>query len=256
MVIAALTLTADGMTLHHADIGRVAVIGRGKLGTALAGALRRAGFDVGEPLGRGGDIGAARVVLLCVPDDEIAHAASTIRPGPLVGHCSGALTLSVLGGHDAFSLHPLLSVTKETTSFAGCACAIAARTDDGRRVALTLARLLDMRPIEIADELRPLYHAAASVAAGYVVSVAAFAEDLMSRVNVDRSALAPLVRSAVDNWAHDGARALTGPIARGDEGTVARHRRAIEQHSPESLAFWDELTAATRALAVSSRETA
>ncbi len=69
----------------------ISVIGRGRLGTAIAHAL-----NAGEPLGRGSDGAGAELVLLCVPDAEIAAAAACVAPGRLVGHCSGATTLAPL----------------------------------------------------------------------------------------------------------------------------------------------------------------
>lgn len=219
------------------------------MGTALASALSTTTFTVLGPLGRGEAIENADVVLLCVPDSQISSAAALVPSDALVGHCSGALTLAPLGAREGFSMHPLLSVTKATTSFAGAGCAVSASSARARAVCLELVHALEMRPFEVSDEMRGLYHAAASVAAGYVVAVAALAERLVQRAGVDREYLTPLVRSATENWAHLGPDALTGPIARGDEATVAQHREAIALYSPASLPMWDALTAATRELA-------
>lgn len=227
----------------------IAIVGRGRLGTALTTSLRAAGLEVVGPLGRGEAPGTAEVVLLCVPDSQIENAAVAIEPGPLVGHCSGALTLAPLGRHEGFSMHPLLSVTKETTSFADAGCAISASTLRARAACLELVHALRLRPFELDDAFRPLYHAAAAAGAGYVVAVASLAEQLIGLARVDRDYLIPLVRSAVENWARSGPSALTGPIARGDEATVIQHRAAIAAHSPESLPVWDALAEATRALA-------
>src|SRR5690242_7357547 len=83
-----------------------AVVGAGRLGTALSVALGAAGpLRRGEPIPPG-----TEVVLLCVPDGEIAAAAAAVPPGPLVGHCSGATGLEALGDREGFSLHPLMSV--------------------------------------------------------------------------------------------------------------------------------------------------
>ena len=71
----------------------------------------------------------------------------------------------------------------------------------------------------------------------------------MRVAGVERDYLIPLVRSAVENWARLGPSALTGPIARGDDAVVRQHRQAIAEHAPESLALWDALADATRALA-------
>ena len=85
---------------------RCAVVGRGRMGAALSAAL-----GTGEPLGRGAAADGVEVVLLAVPDGEIAAAAAAVAPGPLVGHLSGATTLAPLAPHEAFSLHPLMTVT-------------------------------------------------------------------------------------------------------------------------------------------------
>jgi predicted short-subunit dehydrogenase-like oxidoreductase (DUF2520 family) len=227
----------------------IAIVGQGKLGTALARALRASGRPVLGPLGRNPDLGAADVALLCVPDREIANAAAAISRDILVAHCSGVSTLDVFGGRESFGLHPLLSVTKETTSFAGAGCAIQATSDRARSICLELAGGLQMIPFDVDPALRPLYHAAASVAANYVVAVEALAGELMRRAGVEPRLLTPLVRSATENWARSGGASLTGPIARGDEATVERQRQAIAEHAPEMLGVWDALAEATRAVA-------
>jgi predicted short-subunit dehydrogenase-like oxidoreductase (DUF2520 family) len=232
----------------------LAIIGRGRLGKALARALRDGGLAVEGPLARGERPARARAVLLCVPDGELAAAASDLEPGPLVGHCSGASGLEPLAPHERFSLHPLISVTGAGADFSGAAAAIAASSQTGRAFALRLARLLEMIPIELSDEDRHAYHAAASIASNYLIALEAAAERLAASAGVDRAMLVPLVRQTVENWAALGPeRALTGPVARGDEATVAAQRVAVAERAPELLGLFDELTAATRRLAGDSR---
>ncbi len=255
---------------------RCAVVGRGRLGTALAAALRDAGVAVDGPLGRGTDpaaplgdtavasppagaplgrdaapaTAAPDVVLLAVPDAEIGAAAAAVGPGPIVGHCSGATTLAPLGEREALSLHPLMTVTTQGATFAGATAAVAGSTPRALAAATTLARALGMRPVEVADADRAAYHAAAAIASNFLVTLEAAAERLAATTGLDRTALVPLVRATVDNWAAvGGERALTGPIARGDEVTVRRHRAAIEERTPELTALYDALADATRALA-------
>jgi predicted short-subunit dehydrogenase-like oxidoreductase (DUF2520 family) len=217
---------------------------------ALATALRAAGYEVEGPLCRGADGGAAHALLLCVPDQEIQAAAKAIRPGPLVGHCSGATALDALSPHEAFSLHPLMTVTREGAGFAGAGAAIAGSTLRAVELAARLATALGMHPIEIADEDRAAYHAAASIASNFLVTLEAAAERLAAEVGVERAQLVPLVRATVENWAAvGGERALTGPVARGAEATVARQRAAIEERAPELLGLFDAMVDATRALA-------
>src|SRR3954470_3819894 len=94
------------------ELDSISIVGAGRLGFALGAALRSAGRDVTGPLGRGAAPAADALVLLCVPDGEIAAAAGALehRDGRLVGHCSGATGLDVLAPHEAFSLHPLMTV--------------------------------------------------------------------------------------------------------------------------------------------------
>ncbi len=220
------------------------------MGTALTTALREAGYEVDGPLGRGADGDGSEAVILCVPDGQIAAAAANIRPGVLVGHCSGATGVDVLAPREAFSLHPLMTVTEHGASFAGAGAAIAATSPGGLRVARELADALGMRAIEISDEHRAAYHAAASIASNFLVTLQAAAEQLAATAGADRELLVPLVRATVENWAAlGGERALTGPVVRGDEATVARQRAAIAERCPELLPLFDAMVKATRELA-------
>jgi predicted short-subunit dehydrogenase-like oxidoreductase (DUF2520 family) len=235
------------------ELDSIAIVGAGRLGTALAAALGAAGLDVRGPLGRGAEATGEEVVLLCVPDGEIERAAAAIVPGPLVGHCSGATGLAPLAPHEAFSLHPLMTVPANArpTVFAGAGCAVDGTTDRALEVAERLAALLGMRSTRIAEADRAAYHAAASIASNFLVALEGAAERLAATAGVDRALLAPLVRAAVEDWAERGAAgALTGPIVRGDEETVARQRAAVAERTPELLELFDALAGATRSLAV------
>jgi predicted short-subunit dehydrogenase-like oxidoreductase (DUF2520 family) len=239
---------------------RCAIVGAGRLGHALAAALREAGIEVEGPLGRGASP-QAEVVLLCVPDAEIRAAAEAIAPASgagsdgrtppqLVGHCSGATTLEPLHPHQAFSLHPLMTVPEGGTApFAGAGCAIAGTTPAALEVAEALASALGMRPVHVQDEDRAAYHAAASIAANLLVTLEGAAERLAATAGVERELLVPLARAALENWAAKGAeQALTGPVARGDEATIARQRAAVAERTPDLLGVFDMLVAASRVL--------
>jgi predicted short-subunit dehydrogenase-like oxidoreductase (DUF2520 family) len=107
-----------------------------------------------------------------------------------------------------------------------------------------------MKPFGLRDSDREMYHAAASMASNFLVTLEGAAEQLMAQVGVERDLLVPLVRAAVENWARLGPRrALTGPIARGDLATAARQRNALAERAPELLPLWDALSDATKALA-------
>jgi predicted short-subunit dehydrogenase-like oxidoreductase (DUF2520 family) len=240
--------SAPGLTTPE----RVAIVGDGRLGNALAGALRAAGLQVTGPLGRHAAPGDADALLLCVPDAEIGAAADAVPAGLPVGHCSGATGLDVLGARDAFSLHPLMTVTADTdaTAFAGAGAAVAGSNAAMLALARALAQRLGMRPIQVADGDRTAYHAAASIASNFLVTLEAAAERMATTVGMERQDLLPLVRATVENWSRLGAeRALTGPVARGDEATVAGQRRAIAERAPDLLALFDTMVDATRALA-------
>ena len=234
----------------------VAIVGAGRIGKSLASAMKGAELRVLGPLGRGADGRGADIVLLCVPDAAIGVAARAIEKGPLVGHCSGLSTLAPLAPHEAFSMHPLMTVAGDAlVSFAGAGCAVAGSTQRAREVAIALARRLRMLPFEIADADRDVYHAAASMASNYLVTIEGAAERLGALAGVDRDLFVPLVRAAVENWARVGARgALTGPIARGDAATAARQRAAVAARAPELLGLWDTLAEATAALARDNRK--
>jgi predicted short-subunit dehydrogenase-like oxidoreductase (DUF2520 family) len=224
------------------------------MGRALAAAMKGAELHVIGPLGRreGARIKGADVVLLCVPDAAIGEAARAINGGALVGHCSGASTLAPLAPHESFSMHPLITVAGgAVVSFAGAGCAIAGSTERALDVAIALARRLRMRPFAVADADRDIYHAAASMASNYLITIEGAAEQLGAAAGVDRELLVPLVRAAVENWARLGAaKALTGPIARGDHETAARQRSAVASRAPELIDLWDALSRATRTLAL------
>jgi predicted short-subunit dehydrogenase-like oxidoreductase (DUF2520 family) len=229
---------------------RLAIVGRGRLGPALADALRDGPWQLLGPLGRGYDGAGADAVLLCVPDAEIAAAAESVVTEPLVGHCSGATGLQPLSTHEAFSLHPLMTVTAEGASFAGAGAAIAGSTPRALRVAADLAAALGMRAVEVAEPDRAAYHAAASIASNFLITLEAAAERVAASAGVDKELLVPLVRATVENWGDLGAeRALTGPVARGDEATVAAQRDAIAKRATDLVPLFDALVDATRALA-------
>lgn len=231
------------------------------MGVALAQGLRAAGHRVAGPLGRDwapSDLQGAEAVLLCVPDAQIAVAAAALTarcPAATatlaVGHCSGACGLEALDGLHAFSLHPLMTVTADTPAppWPGVVAAVAGSTPSALRIATALATDLGLRSVPIADEDRAAYHAAASIASNFLVTLESAAERLAVGAGADRDLLVPLVRQTVENWSAAGAAALTGPIARGDEQTVARQRAAVAERAPDLLPVFDALAEATRELA-------
>ncbi len=207
----------------------------------VIGPLRR-----GEPIPGPADVDA---VLLCVPEPALADVSALVPMGSLVGHCSASAPLSALAPHEAFSIHPLMTLQGAGTQLAGAAGAVSANGARAESMALAIAHALGMRPMHIADDKRALYHAAASIASNFLVTLEGAAERAALACGVPRDALVPLVRATVDAWAARGfAGAITGPIARGDSGTVGRQRAALAAEAPELLPLFDAMAEATVAM--------
>jgi predicted short-subunit dehydrogenase-like oxidoreductase (DUF2520 family) len=235
----------------------LAIVGPGRVGRSISRALA-AGGHPHTLVGRGETPPGPEVVLLCVPDDAIDEACAAVAaPGRrFVGHTSGASLLDALApaaelGASTFSLHPLMTVPDGDTDLAGAPCAIAGSDQAALEVARGLAGRLGMRPFEVREADRAAYHAAASMASNFLVALEEAAVELLDRGGVEdgRELLAPLVLRTAANWSEAGAAALTGPIARGDEETVARHVAALERTHPELLPLYRALAERTRAVA-------
>jgi len=251
---------------------KIAFLGCGAAGRVLGLAWRRAGHELGAVRTRsrasalesiavlgGGDADAslldADVVVFATPDDALAAAAEEhdLRPEQVALHLSGALPSTVLAptGARPASLHPL-------RAFADVDGALAALPDtacfvEGEAVetAEALARDLTARVARIDTARKALYHAAAAIASNYTLALVAWALDLFREAGVGedvaRDALLPLARGSLDNIAVLGLPdALTGPVARGDVGLVARHLDALP---PDQRRRYAELVRATLPLA-------
>ena len=225
------------------------VIGAGRLGNTIAPALREAGASVAGPLRRGEIPEAGNVVLLCVPEPAIAGVSAIIPDGCIVGHCSASAPLDAMAPHERFFAHPLLPFTKSGANFSGAACAIDGSTPRAIETAQHMATLLGMHAVKVPAERRALYHAAASMAANFLVTLEWAAERLAEPCDIVRADLGPVVRASMENWLKLGGKdALTGPLSRGDVATVARQRAAVADAAPDLLPLWDALADATTAL--------
>ena len=226
----------------------------GRVGTTLAAALRRAGYDA-SPVARDDRTPAAHLIFLTVPDGAIAAVARahSWRPGQWVVHCSGALGRGELATPDAAGamtgcFHPLQtfpSRTAEPARFAGIALGIEAPEPLGATLE-GIARDLGSRPFRLEGVDRALYHAAAVVASNHLVALAGAAARLWSLAGLPqqsgRESLAPLMTAAAANVASmELASALTGPVARGDTDTVAKHLAALES-APELRELYRRLS--------------
>jgi predicted short-subunit dehydrogenase-like oxidoreductase (DUF2520 family) len=225
-------------------IDRIHVIGTGRVGSAVAARLSERGVAV-----RAGRVVDTKpeLVLLCVPDSAIADVARGLTPGPLVAHVSGATSLSALEPHARrFSVHPLQTFTRARgpEQLDGAWAAVTAETDETRATGLWLAETLGLRPFELADSARTLYHAGAVFASNYLVTLHRAASLLFEEVGAPPEALLPLMQRTIENGFE-----LTGPISRGDWTTVEAHRAAIRAAHPELEHLYETLAGGTLALA-------
>lgn len=247
----------------------LAFIGAGRLGRALALAAAQAGCTVTAAASRtpaaaqalcaaaGGEpcatpAAAARrapVVIITVPDGAIAAVAAEIpwQPGQVALHCSGALDSTVLAparqaGAAAGSLHPLQTLVRPEDGPRLLRGATFAVEGDPAAVAAARALVLALggHPFELAPGAKALYHAAAVSASNYVNALAHMAERMWAAAGLPPDAalpaLLPLMQGALANLAALGAAgSLTGPVARGDASTVARHLAALGGRAPDLL---------------------
>jgi predicted short-subunit dehydrogenase-like oxidoreductase (DUF2520 family) len=218
---------------------RIHVIGSGRVGSAVTARLRERGFSV--------DPDNPELVLLCVPDGAIAAVAADVPVGPWVAHVSGATPLAALDPHERrFSMHPLQTFTRSrgAEQLDGAWAAVTAETDEARATGWWIAETLGLRPFDLADSARTLYHAGAVFGSNYIVTLQRAASLLFEAAGAPPEALEPLMRRTIENGFE-----LTGPISRGDWATVAAHREAIAESRPELDHLYETLAGATLALA-------
>ncbi|HJQ50418.1 MAG TPA: DUF2520 domain-containing protein [Gaiellaceae bacterium] len=184
------------------------------------------------------------LVLLCVPDTAIPEIArSTTLGRGWIGHVSGATPLVALDPHERrFSVHPLQTFDRsgDPAQFDGAWAAISGETEEALAIARELAELVGLRPFELADEDRTLYHAGAVFASNYLVTL----QRAATRLGVPAEGVVPLMTRTIENGFQ-----LTGPIARGDWATVEAHKQAIKAAQPELENLYETLAKATVQLA-------
>jgi predicted short-subunit dehydrogenase-like oxidoreductase (DUF2520 family) len=220
-------------------VNTINVIGTGRVGSAVIARLLERGVAVGAD--------DPQLVLLCVPDSAIAGVAAALEPGPWVAHVSGATPLAALEPHERrFSVHPLQTFTRSRgpEQLDGAWAAVTAESDAARAEGFALAGLLGLRPFELADASRTLYHAGAVFASNYLVTLQRAASLLFESAGAPPEALEPLMRRTIENGFE-----LTGPISRGDWSTVQAHRVAIQEERAELDHLYETLAGATLALA-------
>ncbi|WP_406829484.1 DUF2520 domain-containing protein [Pedococcus sp. KACC 23699] len=265
----------------------VGVVGAGRVGAVLGAALRRAGHRVvavsgvseesrtraqdllpGTPVLPVEDVvRQAELVVLAVPDDALADLVAglastrTWQAGQLVVHTSGrhglevfepALAQHVLG----LALHPAMTFTGtalDLDRLADCCFGVTA-PEPLRAVAEALVLEIGSEPVWVDQEMRPLYHAALAHGANHLVTLVAQSLQALAAAGVQTPSrvLGPLVAAALDNSLRAGDAALTGPVARGDAGTVAEHLRQLERLSPDIRPTYVALARATAERALAS----
>ncbi|MFF4420643.1 Rossmann-like and DUF2520 domain-containing protein [Streptomyces sp. NPDC001549] len=264
----------------------VGVVGAGRVGPALACALQQAGH---RPVAVSGVsdtsvrraarmlpdvplvppaqvLEVADLVLLTVPDDALPSLVEglaetgAVRPGQLLVHTSGRYGTSVLdparrAGALPLALHPAMTFTGtevDVQRLAGCSFGVTA-PEELRLAAEALVIEMGGEPEWIAEENRPLYHAALALGANHLVTLVAQSMELLAKAGVEHPdrMLGPLLGAALDNALRSGDAALTGPVARGDAGTVAAHVSELRRHAPGAVAGYLAMarTTADRALA-------
>src|SRR3954462_11869486 len=262
----------------------VGAIGAGRVGAVLTAALARAGHrpvavaavsrasrrraetlvpdaEVLPP----DDVAArADLLLLSVPDDVLAQlaiglaAAGAVRPGTLVAHTSGAHGYRVLepllaSGALPMALHPVMTFTGtdvDLQRLAGASFGVTA-PDELRLAAEALVIEMGAEPVWIAEDARPLYHAALALGANQLVTLVNQAGDLLRQAGVETPGrmLGPLLGAALDNALRHGDAALTGPVARGDAGTVQAHLQVLDDPAVRAAYVALSRLGAVRALA-------
>jgi predicted short-subunit dehydrogenase-like oxidoreductase (DUF2520 family) len=262
----------------------VGVIGAGRVGAVLGAALREAGHEVvavsgaspeaqrllaGVALLTPDEVAAAAtdLLIIAVPDDALAGVVGRLarkdlyRPGQIVAHTSGAHGLDVLApatrkGARPLALHPAMTfagTAADVHRLRGTSFGVTAPASLHETAARLVAQL-GGTPEWIANEKRSLYHAALAHGANHLVTLVNEAADRLRDAGVvePEKVLGPLLHAALENALRMGDNALTGPVARGDAGTIARHIAVLGETSPESLAAYRALARRTADRAIAS----
>jgi len=229
---------------------RVRIVGNGRAGGSFARALRSAGWVVdihGREVDPSTVTASVDLVLLCVPDAAVAPLAARLTPDDtvVIAHCAGSLGLDVLEpAPRRASVHPLVSLAdteRGAAALRGAWFAVA-----GDPMARRVVQTLHGTAVEVGDDERVQYHAAAVIASNHLVALMGQLERVAESSGVPLVAFLELMRGTIDNVEQMGvAAALTGPVARGDWDTVRRHIEALD---PQERAAYRELASSAARL--------
>jgi predicted short-subunit dehydrogenase-like oxidoreductase (DUF2520 family) len=246
----------------------ISIYGTGRAAGALGIAFSAAGHTIVDVSGRNAERveamsylfdtepGDADLRVIAVSDDAIPEVANLLAPladGVATVHVSGAVSVAALApiaasGSRTGSFHPLQTMPDAVNGarqIPGAWIGITAAAPLDGQLA-SLAESIGCHPFTLGDGNKPLYHAAAAASANFVLAALAVAEGLFDASGVPFEAARPLVDAIVENAFTLGpSAALTGPIARGDTGTVASQVAAVRSGSPELLSRFTSLSAIT-----------
>ncbi|WP_409494502.1 Rossmann-like and DUF2520 domain-containing protein [Amycolatopsis sp. cmx-11-12] len=249
----------------------VGVVSAGRVGSVVGAALARAGHTVvgasglsnasvrraelllpDVPLLPPDEVARrADLVLLALPDDALAGmvrglvATGSLRPGQIVVHTSGSHGIDVLtpaaeAGALPLALHPVMTFTGREEDLDRLAtCSVGVTATEGDEAAWNVGEALTVEmgaePVRVPDEARALYHAALAHGANHLMTLVADCAELLREAGIAQPErlVAPLLSAALDNVLRHGDRALTGPVARGDLGTVRKHLAVLAERGPD-----------------------
>ncbi len=192
----------------------------------------------------------ADLVVLAVPDDALDGlvrgllATGSLRSGQIVAHTSGSHGVSVLApaadaGLLTVALHPAMTFTGRPEDLerltTACAAVTAPADEASWSVAEALAVELGAEPVRVPEESRGLYHAALTHGANHLITLVNECAELLRSAGVDAPdrVMAPLLSASLDNALRFGDRGLTGPVSRGDAGTVRAHLDVLAADAPD-----------------------
>ena len=271
---------------------RIALIGPGRVGCAVSKRLIEAGYPITSVISRNmerateacsyigcsttaasgqlADLASAQIILLAVPDDQIRRLAVQIqttsqlsRPVTLI-HFSGLHPAKIMylpsSPQPLLSLHPLLPFANRENAYIdlyGCPCALESDAPDTLIIGEELVSAMGGHSFAIDHDKKSLYHSAACIASNYLVTLFAAARELLISCGIEPDQvtplLLPLVQASVENIKNLGPeQGLTGPIVRGDIGTVTEHLRTLRDNAPELLQLYREVGAVTTEISKNS----
>ncbi len=267
---------------------KIVVIGAGKVGTSLAFHLQRRGYPIAAVASRTENslerakkylkaefftlepkeaVERGEIIFISTNDDAVSKVVEKVseeggfKSGQFVYHLSGALSIDILKpaqdlGAFIGSLHPMQtfpSIEAGIKKIPGTVFGITGK-EEVLKVAKELVKAVGGKAVEVKDEDKPLYHAAACIACNYLDALMYAAFKFYERIGIEEreawQAMKPLIQGTLDNIEARGAvEALTGPIARGDVDTVRKHLQVIEKSLPDFLPFYKEVGKTTLKIA-------